>query len=668
MRLSKLRIQNFRSIKDETIIFDNYTCLVGANGSGKSVVLMALNVFFQNNDSTITDVSKLSIEDFHHKKIDHPIIITLTFTDLPDINDPCTSDQIKDMLELYARHNELVVFAKAEWDQNNQNAPVKQYGSRLVMNDFSSYFAAEENKSKVGELQLVYAAIREKYPDLPNVKTGKDMRATLRKYEEDHTELCTYKDAEAQFYGFTGGRYILNELIQWVYVPAVKDASTEQEESNKTALGQLLQRTIRKKIDFNKYLGQIEKDAIDKYEEMLRTEEKALTDLQVGIETQLRLWTNPKARLNLQWSRDRSKSIQITGPKAKALIGDDAFIGEIARLGHGMQRGFLVAILSELARNDGGGGPKLLLGFEEPELYQHPPQAQHMASVLGKLASEKNEAQIIITTHSPYFVTSGEFECVRLFRKTNNPIPITRVSYTTYKNVNDRIEKYWGEKAKTPTKLMATISQILQASQKELFFSPFIILVEGLEDVALLSTYFHIVDKWDEFRRYGCHFVIADGKPNINRFLAITQEFEIPTITIFDSDIVSNLERLRRAEKDGNTDKVKGMKAEIARNEKINQCLLKMCNYDEPMNGDVIIQKNLAVWPDNFLASIIEEYGNDIWGDAHKRIIDEYGYQGVSGKNGMVLSGILNEICKTKRSAILTKLCENILEYAESSQ
>ena len=29
MKLRKLRIENFRSFKDETICFDDYTCLVG---------------------------------------------------------------------------------------------------------------------------------------------------------------------------------------------------------------------------------------------------------------------------------------------------------------------------------------------------------------------------------------------------------------------------------------------------------------------------------------------------------------------------------------------------------------------------------------------------------------------------------------------------------------
>ncbi|WP_206665095.1 AAA family ATPase [Aeromonas veronii] len=48
MKLESVRIKNFRTFKDETIFFDNYSCFVGPNGSGKSTVMNALNVFFAN--------------------------------------------------------------------------------------------------------------------------------------------------------------------------------------------------------------------------------------------------------------------------------------------------------------------------------------------------------------------------------------------------------------------------------------------------------------------------------------------------------------------------------------------------------------------------------------------------------------------------------------------
>jgi predicted ATP-dependent endonuclease of OLD family len=84
MRLDKLRIQNFRSFKDETIELDPYTCLVGPNGCGKSTVLTALNVFFRNTASVSTNVVTLSAEDFHHSNTKEPIRIRLTFKDLSE--------------------------------------------------------------------------------------------------------------------------------------------------------------------------------------------------------------------------------------------------------------------------------------------------------------------------------------------------------------------------------------------------------------------------------------------------------------------------------------------------------------------------------------------------------------------------------------------------------
>ena len=39
MRISSIRIENFRSFEDETLPLNNYACLVGPNGAGKATVL-----------------------------------------------------------------------------------------------------------------------------------------------------------------------------------------------------------------------------------------------------------------------------------------------------------------------------------------------------------------------------------------------------------------------------------------------------------------------------------------------------------------------------------------------------------------------------------------------------------------------------------------------------
>jgi len=41
-------------------------------------------------------------------------------------------------------------------------------------------------------------------------------------------------------------------------------------------------------------------------------------------------------------------------------------------MGHGLQRAFIVSVLQMLAKSKQEKVPMLLLGFEEPEVYQHP--------------------------------------------------------------------------------------------------------------------------------------------------------------------------------------------------------------------------------------------------------------------------------------------------------
>ena len=52
--------------------------------------------------------------------------------------------------------------------------------------------------------------------------------------------------------------------------------------------------------------------------------------------------------------------------------------------------------------------------------------------------------------------------------------------------------------------------------------------VEGREDVAFISKHLQLTGKWKEFRRHGCHFVVAEGKQNLSRPLAISTTLKVP--------------------------------------------------------------------------------------------------------------------------------------------
>jgi len=639
MRLSKIRIQNFRSFQDQTIELRDYTCLVGPNGSGKSAVLTALNVFFRNNASTSTDVLTLSEEDFHHKNTGEPVRITLTFDGL--------SPEAQGDFKAYYRQGQLVLFAEAVWD--GEGAKVIQHGSRMVMRAFAPYFERLDNDAKAAELKAIYADLRKQHPDLPKATAKPAMFAALRAYEEAHPDSCELLPEPNELYGWTRGRNRLEKYIQWVYVPAVKDAATEQEEGTKTALGQLLSRTIRSQVDFEGPLSVLREELEAKYADVVREHQDQLTELQLCIEQRLQSWTTQSARLQLEWWYDPRRSITISQPNARVSLGEQAFIGEVPRVGHGMQRAFLLAILQELASRATGTAPTLLLGFEEPELYQHPPQAQHIAHLLSALSSDPdNRTQVLVTTHSPYFVSARAFESVRMVRKPRES-GATVVSQATYERVEAAVSAALRETPGEPTELMARVEQILQPTQRELFFASVPVLVEGTEDVAYIATHMQLFGKWHDFRRLGCHFVIAGGKRNMSRLLAIANELAIPAFVVFDAD--TNLKK----------------RSEISANQRDNARLLNLAGAGgiDPWPSVSYCGANITMWSPKIGEVVKVGFGADTWDEAEQEARRISDLTAVRSKNPLVVAATLEQLHRRKkRSTVLENLSDSILKFA----
>ena len=237
MKIESVRIQNFRLFKDETINLNDYTAFVGPNGCGKSTVFNALNILFQSGEKF------LNLEDFHHKESKNPIIITVTFCELS----PDAQEDFSD----YYRQGKLIISVVGSLDESTQKIQVKQYGERLGIRDFSEFFKADGDKAKVEELKPIYDKIRGKYTDLLDEKTKPKMIAALREFESKNFIMHELISSEDEFYGISKGKNLLEKYIQWVYIPAVKDAVLEQTESKNTALSKLLNRTVRQKTKFD---------------------------------------------------------------------------------------------------------------------------------------------------------------------------------------------------------------------------------------------------------------------------------------------------------------------------------------------------------------------------------------------------------------------------------
>jgi putative ATP-dependent endonuclease of OLD family len=524
MKISSIRIENFRSFRDQTITMDDYSCFVGPNGAGKSTVLSALNLFFQYPTSSTPNIRTLEAEDFHNKQTENPVRITVTFENI--------SEQAKEALKDYIRQDKLIVTTEASWDTESETATVKQHGQRLGMRAFAErYFSKESEGAKVAELKVIYAALKQDYQDLPSAATGAAMKEALQAYEAAHADQCAQIRSSDEFYGANTGK--LNPFVQWVYVPAVKDAQEEGEETKKGALGQLLARTVRATTDFGTKIAALRKETFEKFEALLEENQGALSDISEKLKIRLAEWSHADTNLNLRWISDKARSVQVVEPSAGVFTGEGDFTGKLSRMGHGLQRSYLLALLTELAGLETENAPTLILACEEPELYQHPPQARRLSDVFQKL-SETN-TQVLVTTHSPYFVSGKDFSDVRLVRKSTTKDSV--VAQLSSAELNTYLTPHTHHRERpTADGMRAKISQSLLPHLNEMFFCHHPVFVEGLEDIAFITAALHLYGHWDEFHALGCHLVPANGKNHLIHPVAIANKMDIPYFLVFDCD------------------------------------------------------------------------------------------------------------------------------------
>lgn len=638
MKIKSMRIENFRSFQNDTFSLNRYSCFVGPNGAGKSTVLAALNVFFQERHASATDISKLVDEDYFSKNTSHPVRITLTFDDL--------SPAAQDELAAYVRQGELVVTAEAVFDENNGVAVVRHYGQRLGMEAFRVFFETEKAGARASDLTPIYDGLRAQFVELPNARSKDDKVQALREYETAHPEQCTLISSADDFYGVNStGK--LARFVQWVYVPAVKDAGEEGLEAKNTALGKLIARAVQNRANFDAELEALKADALERYRALLERNQASLTEISQSLQRRLESWAHPNVRLGMEWLSDPIKSVVVQPPVAGIKTGDGDFLGSLARMGHGLQRSYLLALLQELADSDAMDAPTLILGCEEPELYQHPPQARHLADVFSELSTGNN--QILVTTHSPLFVSGDGFENTRVVQ------PCTRDSGSQVKsliftNLCARVRAAVGDDPQRPVSgLVAKIHQALQPGIAEMFFARVPVLVEGLEDMSYITTELHLSNQWSEFRRLGCHLIPVNGKDKLIQPLAIAVELGIQVFVVFDAD--------------GDTQRPDHR----TKHERDNRALLTLLGQPQPpFPDDCLVGANYAIWPTNLGTVIKGDFG-----EHYERLVNaaraRYGNEGGLEKHDLFIADWVSTGREAGHSSpTLQRLCSAILEFART--
>ena len=651
MIIKSVRVKNFRSILDETLPCEDLTVLVGPNGSGKSSFLRALELFYSTAPS-------FAPEDFYAEDTNNEIEITITFTDL--------IDEAEEHFKKYVEDGDLTVGRVLSFANGRQSATY--HGSMLQHPSFSDV----RNAGGKRDVTSKYNEFRAKpeYAELPAVRSADAALAELANWEEKHADQCERMRDDGQFFGFKEvAQGYLGRYSRFLLIPAVRDASEDAADSKGSPITYLMDLVIRSILANKEELVALKEDTQKKYEEIIEpVKEAELRNLSDRLAETLKTYV-PDAGVNLEWME--STGIEIPLPRADVKLVEDGYASAVLRTGHGLQRAFILTLLQHLAvtqtanvripdqieetepSEDGYSDtlqtPNLILGIEEPELYQHPNRQRHLAKILLQLANGEipgvaRQTQIVYGTHSPLFVGIDRIQQVRLLRKKDNgqgQPKVTNVIHTKLEDIADILWKACGcpQPEWTAESLRSRLQAIMTPWMCEGFFAEVVVLVEGETDrAAILGTAY---SSGVDLESMGISVIPCMGKCNLDRPFVIFQKLDIPTYVIWDGD-------------EGGKD----IKEEDAK--KQNRYLLRLLGQQEE-DWPCTVDNGFACFKKKMDTTLYEEIGEDLFNDLMKRTQDEFGIirKDQALKNPHVIQRLIEG---AKRKGKSSRTIENIIE------
>jgi putative ATP-dependent endonuclease of the OLD family len=183
-----------------------------------------------------------------------------------------------------------------------------------------------------------------------------------------------------------GGDIDLGALVEFVLVPAVRDAALDAAESPTGGFRQLVELLVRTRLDVGEQLAALPEEIDARYAEIISNDgDTILAETSTLLSERLAALA-PGTAVQVRWA----PQITLDPPAVRAALVESNFSADVGRQGHGVRRASLVALLQALAEaratTDGAADRRLLiLALEEPELYQHLLRARDLAGVLQQL-------------------------------------------------------------------------------------------------------------------------------------------------------------------------------------------------------------------------------------------------------------------------------------------
>lgn len=389
MRLESVTIKNFRAFLNETrISIGDLTTIIGKNDVGKSSILEALEVFFNN------DTVKLDSSDKHVHANETFIEVTCEFSDVPE---------------------SLVLDAQAETSLSgeyllatNANLCIKKRWHCTSAKPKEEIFVCANHPSAAQYQDLLYltqAKLRERMTELKVAAEGvnRNSNPAMRKAIWEHCHdlrLATTEIAVAK----EDGKRIWDKLSTHMPLFALfqsdrpsRDSDAEVQDPMKLAVA-----TALAEPDITRKLDEVVDAVRAKAVALAERTHRSLSKLDATLASAL----IPEFRADPKWA----------GLFSLALNCEDGI--PVNKRGSGVRRLILVSFFRAEAerRLDEGSSRNIIYAIEEPETAQHPHNQRILLDSFQQLSAEPN-CQVLITTHSPGFASYLPIESFRFVHR-----------------------------------------------------------------------------------------------------------------------------------------------------------------------------------------------------------------------------------------------------------
>jgi predicted ATP-dependent endonuclease of OLD family len=558
--------------------FDEVTILVGANGAGKSSVLRALDWLFRGEP--------LEPSDVHGCDDERTVTVQATFSDLSAV-DRAALDGLLDGDRLVVRR----AWSVADGEEVTATVPA------------NPLFAPLRALPTATPFKQAYQQLHQEHPELglPSYRNFEAGRQALTAWEVGHPEDLTLTEIAAPNLFAAAHGPKLAGRIDYILVPAVTDATQQTRDARGTLLRRLLDRVIARQPELERNLDEATSEFNERLGKLLAEGHATTLD---ALERQLTDWLRRYVDGATVTLGVQQPDLRPPVPVIALHVDDGSGPIDVSRQGHGVQRALMMALVQQVAEPraalipESQDPPALLLAIEEPELYQHPLQARHLAHVLTSLPGHgPGTVQVVYATHSAHFVDASRYERLRRLSKTSGPaIPNTTVRAATVDAVTERLHD-----VVKPEQISWRVAETLRRRLAEAVFALAVLLVEGDTDAAV---YRGVADQnpATSLDATGVAVVAAGGKGLLPVLWAILLELGIPVYVVFDGDAGAG-ERMRR---DGKSDQQ--IADTVSQTEESNRLLLRLLGEPEAAWPPTQVTARYATFHDR-----LEEELNNSW-------------------------------------------------------